>query len=97
MIILMVCLSQVATVMTSYILIWWQEDHFNRGNNFYMGLYGALAVAQALFTFLLGAVLAMCTFWASVTLHRLAIKAVLRAPQSFFDVRRDLFCSFRHF
>jgi len=87
MIILMVCLSQVATIMTSYVLIWWQEDHFNRGNNFYMGLYGALAVAQALFTFLLGAVLAMCTFWASVTLHRLAVKAVLRAPQSFFDVR----------
>jgi ATP-binding cassette subfamily C (CFTR/MRP) protein 1 len=50
-----------------------------------MGLYAALGLSSALFTFLMGerAVVMGCT--ASETLHREAIDAVGRAPMSFFD------------
>lgn len=85
------CCSQVTDDVCSspsYTLIWWKADTFEKPTGVYMGMYGALAVAQAIFTFLLGSVLALCTFYASVTLHQLAIKSVLKAPQSFFGESR---------
>ncbi|CDZ96537.1 abc transporter [Phaffia rhodozyma] len=85
MLLITMCLSQVATVMTSYVLIWWQEGKYGFPIGIYMTLYGTLAVASAVFTFLMGAVFAFVTFYASVSLHRQALARVMKAPQSFFD------------
>jgi ABC-type multidrug transport system fused ATPase/permease subunit len=81
----MVCLSQVATVLASYMLVWWQEDYFGIPIGGYMAAYAGLAIAQALFTFFMGVAFAYITYYASVSLHRSAIARVLRAPSSFYD------------
>jgi hypothetical protein len=52
--ILMICLSQVATVLASYFLVWWQEDYFGIPIGGYMAAYAGLAVSQAVFTFFMG-------------------------------------------
>lgn len=48
-------LSQAATVLTSYFLVWWQEDAFGLPIGAYMGCYAALAIAQVSSPSILGA------------------------------------------
>uniref|UniRef100_A0A8H7Y0W3 ABC transporter n=1 Tax=Psilocybe cubensis TaxID=181762 RepID=A0A8H7Y0W3_PSICU len=82
---LSLALLQGATVMSSYWLVWWQENTFERSQGFYMGLYAMLGVAQAIFSFTMGATFALLTFFASQSLHKQAIKRVMHAPMSFFE------------
>ncbi|KAJ3566148.1 hypothetical protein NP233_g7188 [Leucocoprinus birnbaumii] len=85
MLILSMILMQGATVISSYWLVWWQEMSFHRPQGFYMGVYAALGVSQAITAFFMFSVLAMWTFFASRQLHRAAIERVMRAPMSFFE------------
>ncbi|KAG8878402.1 hypothetical protein FRB97_002483 [Tulasnella sp. 331] len=78
-------LMQVAQVMNSYWLIWWQANTFRHSSSFYMALYAILGISQALFTFALGATMALLSFYACVNLHRQAVRKVFHAPMSFFD------------
>ncbi|KAF9560470.1 ABC transporter [Agrocybe pediades] len=74
-------LMQGATVLSSYWLVWWQEQSFHQPQGFYMGIYAALGVSQALFSFVMGASFALLTYFASQSLH----KRVMHAPMSFFE------------
>ncbi|CUA69652.1 ABC transporter C family member 12 [Rhizoctonia solani] len=76
-----VLLTQGATVM----LVYWQEMKWAYPQGFYMGIYAALAVTQAISTFVMGAVFALVSFYASVSLHRGAMKRLMHAPMAFFD------------
>lgn len=83
--VLSLALIQGATVMSSYWLVWWQESAWNQTPGFFMGIYAALGVSQALFTFTMGAAFAMLTYFASQRLHKGAIARIMHAPMSFFD------------
>lgn len=83
-----VALMQAATVLNSYWLVWWESDRFHKTPAFYMGVYAALGIAQAIATFLMGAVSGIFTYYAAVNLHEGAIRRMLHAPLStFFDVQ----------
>ncbi|KAK4699731.1 hypothetical protein P7C70_g6527, partial [Phenoliferia sp. Uapishka_3] len=83
--ILSLILMQAATNLAQFTLTWWQDDHWNRGSGFYMGLYAGMGVTSAVFTFFAGAITTVVGTTASRTLHRRAIDAVLAAPVAFFD------------
>ncbi|KDR78885.1 hypothetical protein GALMADRAFT_244528 [Galerina marginata CBS 339.88] len=74
-----------ATVLSSYWLVWWQENKWHQPQGFYMGLYGALGVANVIGTFIMGATFALFTYFSSQRLHRNAVNRVLHAPMSFFE------------
>ncbi|KAG6861355.1 hypothetical protein C0995_001088 [Termitomyces sp. Mi166 len=78
-------LIQGATVMSSYWLVYWQEEKWPRSQGFYMGIYAFLGVSQAISFFLMGSMFALLTFFASQSLHRAAITRVMHAPMSFFE------------
>jgi ABC-type multidrug transport system fused ATPase/permease subunit len=75
-------------VMNSYWLVWWQNDTFNESTGFYMGIYAFLGVAQAIFTFFMGVISGVFTYYAAQNLHAGAITRVMYAPlNTFFDVQ----------
>ncbi|KAM0788854.1 hypothetical protein ACM66B_002939 [Microbotryomycetes sp. NB124-2] len=76
---------QVAQVLQSYWLVWWQKDEFNQPNGFYMGMYAVLGVLQAVGSFAMGVAGVMIGYNASRSLHKIAIRGVMYAPMSFFD------------
>lgn len=78
-------LIQGASVMTSYWLVYWQENKFHQPNGFYLGVYAGLGVAQTLTFFMMGACFALLTYFASQRLHKIAIERIMYAPMSFFD------------
>lgn len=80
-----VAIAQGFTVMTSYWLIWWQAMEWGLSNNTFMGIYAALGIGSAITAFFMGFSNALINYFASVRLHRDAIKRVFYAPQSFFD------------
>lgn len=82
---------QGATILNSYWLIWWQEEYFGPGQTgLYMGVYAALGVLVALFTFLMGASTGFLSYWACKTLHYDAVQRLMTAPMSWFDVSKYL-------
>ncbi|KAG5653385.1 hypothetical protein H0H81_000772 [Sphagnurus paluster] len=66
-------LIQGATVMASYWLVYWQERKWNQSQGFYMGIYAALGVSQAVASFLMGSMFALLTYFASQSLHRVGV------------------------
>ena len=58
--------------MSGYWLVWWQEMKFREPQGFYMGMYAALGIAQAVGFFLLGAILSFITYFGSQALHRVS-------------------------
>ncbi|KAI0041202.1 ABC transporter [Auriscalpium vulgare] len=78
-------LMQVATVLSSYWLVWWQERKFGHPQGFYMGIYAFLGVAQALLGLVTGSVMSVMVYTASRNLHKDAIRRVMHAPMSFFE------------
>jgi ABC-type multidrug transport system fused ATPase/permease subunit len=80
-----VVLAQAFTIVTSYWLVWWQENKWPYGDGFYMGIYAGLGIGSAFSLFFQGMSLALFCYFASVRLHRNSIKRVMFAPQSFFD------------
>ncbi|KAG7096565.1 hypothetical protein E1B28_003986 [Marasmius oreades] len=83
--VLALCLVQASTVLSSYWLVYWEENHFNMSSGVYMAIYAVLGVAQAVFMFIMGSTFAMLTYFASQRLHRAAIRRVMNAPMSFFE------------
>ncbi|KIM34225.1 hypothetical protein M408DRAFT_303315 [Serendipita vermifera MAFF 305830] len=77
--------AQGAAVMSGYWLVYWQEDKWHQRPQFYMGIYAGLGIAQALGTFVIGAILSFITFFASKALHKKALKRLMYAPISFVD------------
>ncbi|RPD61094.1 P-loop containing nucleoside triphosphate hydrolase protein [Lentinus tigrinus ALCF2SS1-7] len=80
-----IALIQVAQVLSSYWLVYWQEMKWDRPPGFYMGIYAALGVSQAFTFFMMGATFASLTYFASQAMHKQAINRVMHAPMTFFE------------
>ncbi|KAG1865922.1 ABC protein, partial [Suillus subalutaceus] len=76
---------QGSLILNSYVLVWWENNKFERPNSFYQTLYGCLGVAQAIFTFFLCVGMDIISFYASQNLHHRSVRKVFHAPMSFFD------------
>lgn len=81
-----IALMQAMQVLNSYWLVWWEENTFPLSRGAYMGIYAALGVGQAIFTFLMGASMGYLSFYACKTLHQRAMFRTMYAPMSFMDV-----------
>lgn len=68
-------------------LTYWEADDFGKPSAFYEGMYAALGVSQAIFTFALGASLGVLSYCASNRLHLDALNHIFRAPMSVFDTQ----------
>ncbi|KAG1879712.1 ABC protein [Suillus subluteus] len=76
---------QGSLILNSYVLVWWENNKFERPNSFYQTLYGCLGLAQAIFTFFLCVGMDIISFYASQNLHHRSVRRVFHAPMSFFD------------
>ncbi|KAL7424431.1 ATP-binding cassette transporter yor1 [Cryptotrichosporon argae] len=85
LLLLFVVIAQGFTVLTSYWLVFWENNQFGLSNNAYMGIYAGLGIGSAVSVFFMGMSQALINYFASVRLHRDAIQRVMFAPQSFFD------------
>ncbi|KAG9092782.1 hypothetical protein FRC06_011800 [Ceratobasidium sp. 370] len=85
LLLLSILLAQGATVMSAYWLVYWQQMKWDYPQGFYMGIYAGLGSAQAVTMFTMGGLFALMSFYASVSLHRDAMKRLMHAPMSFFD------------
>ncbi|KNE92674.1 hypothetical protein, variant [Puccinia striiformis f. sp. tritici PST-78] len=83
--ILSVVFEQSAVVMSSYWLVWWQTARIQISQATYMGVYASLGIFQTFSGFAMGAVGVTIGCYASKNLHHGALKAITRAPLSFFD------------
>ncbi|EIW69200.1 hypothetical protein TREMEDRAFT_44369 [Tremella mesenterica DSM 1558] len=80
-------IMQVSQVLSAVWLTWWQDDHFNLSLGVYEGVYAALGLGQALFTFGLGGSLGLLAYLASNHLHHKALEHVFLSPMSLFDTQ----------
>ncbi|KAK8218735.1 ABC transporter [Phyllosticta capitalensis] len=85
LVILLLCLSQAANIVTSLWLSWWTSDKYGMSQGAYIGIYAGLGGAQALLMFLFSVVLSFGGTEASKVMLHQAMHRVLRAPMSFFD------------
>ncbi|WVW79673.1 hypothetical protein I302_101642 [Kwoniella bestiolae CBS 10118] len=80
-------IMQGSQVMATVWLTWWQEGKYNQAWNVYQGIYAALGVTQAVFTFAMGAVMGVLASLASQNLHSSALANVFYSPKSMFDTQ----------
>ncbi|WAR53410.1 hypothetical protein PtB15_2B841 [Puccinia triticina] len=85
LLVISIILEQSAVVFSSYWLVWWQNAKLQISQATYMGVYASLGIFQTLSGFSIGAVGVIFGFYASKNLHHGALKAIARAPLSFFD------------
>ncbi|KAH7105792.1 ABC protein [Auriculariales sp. MPI-PUGE-AT-0066] len=78
-------LMQVFQITNIYSLVWWQNNSFDQPYRVYMGMYAALGVGQAIFTFLMGLTMGWMAIYVSRNMHYSAIHKVFHAPMVFFD------------
>ncbi|KAF9048460.1 ABC protein [Panaeolus papilionaceus] len=78
-------MMQGSQILSSYTLVWWQANFFNRPFSFYQILYASLGIAQSISTFLMGFSADVFSYFVSRNLHRSAIFHIFHAPMSFFD------------
>ncbi|KAG9075990.1 hypothetical protein FRC06_009775, partial [Ceratobasidium sp. 370] len=80
-----IILAQGCYALSSYWLVWWQDNTFKISSNVYMAGYAALGLGYALFSLIMGIALCCLTYESSKHLHRQALNQVFHAPMSFFD------------
>lgn len=73
--------------MNSYWLIYWENETFGPGKDgLYMGVYAALGVLVAIFTFLMGAATGFLSYWACKSLHYDALQRLMYTPMKWYNV-----------
>ncbi|KAG8682306.1 hypothetical protein FRC08_015043, partial [Ceratobasidium sp. 394] len=80
-----IILAQGCYALSSYWLVWWQDNTFKISSNVCMAGYAALGLGYALFSLIMGIALCCLTYESSKHLHRQALNQVFHAPMSFFD------------
>ncbi|WWC68921.1 uncharacterized protein I206_102857 [Kwoniella pini CBS 10737] len=85
--VLFATIMQGSQVMATVWLTWWQDSHFNQTWSVYQGVYAALGISQAMFTFAMGATLGVMANLASQNLHSAALDNVFYSPKSVFDTQ----------
>ena len=78
-------LMQGCNILSMLWITYWQADQFKRSQNFYMGVYAALGIAQALFTFGLGATIGILSYFASRSLYSKSLHRLFHTPMSFLS------------
>ncbi|KAG7451077.1 ABC protein [Guyanagaster necrorhizus] len=78
-------LMQGSQILSSYTLVWWQANAFDRPFSFYQVLYAGLGLSQALFTMLLGISIDIMSSLISRNLHKSALWNIFHATMAFFD------------
>jgi ATP-binding cassette subfamily C (CFTR/MRP) protein 1 len=78
-------LQSVSGIIVNLFLSWLTDHKFNQSINWYLGIYAALSVATAIFTFLALLSLTSATVEAAKSLHDQSFLSLLMAPISFFD------------
>ena len=68
-------------------LTYWQDETFGLSWSIYEGVYAALGVASAIFTFAMGATMGIMAYYASNNLHREALENVFYSPMSVFETQ----------
>ncbi|KAL2867563.1 P-loop containing nucleoside triphosphate hydrolase protein [Aspergillus lucknowensis] len=86
LIFLLLVLAQGSNISTSLWLSFWISDEFGYSTGLYIGVYAALGTVQALLMFTFAILLSVLGTRASKVMFRQAIKKVLHAPMSFFDI-----------
>ncbi|KAF8322189.1 hypothetical protein DL93DRAFT_2051237 [Clavulina sp. PMI_390] len=85
LLVLFTALTQAASVMTTYWLVYWEEKKWKYPSGFYMGMYAAIGVSQSITYFFFGSTIAMIVYFASVSIHKQAVRRIFHAPMSFFE------------
>ncbi|WVQ63051.1 uncharacterized protein L199_001202 [Kwoniella botswanensis] len=80
-------IMQGSQVIATVWLTWWQEGRYNQPWNVYQGVYAALGMSQAIFTFAMGAIMGILASLASQNLHSSALANVFYSPKSMFDTQ----------
>ena len=78
-------LMQGCNILSMLWITYWQNDEFNRSPNFYMGIYAALGIGQAFFTFALGATIGVLSYFASRSLYSSSLRRLFHTPMSFLS------------
>ncbi|KAF8899910.1 ABC protein [Gymnopilus junonius] len=82
LLVVIILMMQGSQLVSSYTLVWWQENFFHRSFSFYQTLYAILGVSQAISTFLLGCCTDVFSYFVSQNLHHDGITNVFHAPMS---------------
>lgn len=68
-------------------LTYWQDGTFGLSWSVYEGVYAALGVSSAVFTFAMGATMGFLAYFASNNLHREALQNIFYSPMSVFETQ----------
>lgn len=74
-------------LMSRVWLTYWQDGSFGLSWSIYEGVYAALGVSSAVFTFAMGATMGFMAYFASNNLHREALENVFYSPMSVFETQ----------
>ncbi|ORX36438.1 P-loop containing nucleoside triphosphate hydrolase protein [Kockovaella imperatae] len=85
--ILFALVMQTSQVMSTVWLTYWEAFKFGPGESLYQGVYAGLGLLQALFTFGMGASMGIMSFYASKSLHRMALRNIFFSPMAVFDTQ----------
>jgi ABC-type multidrug transport system fused ATPase/permease subunit len=85
----MYVIDQGSNVLTNWWLEFWstdsQEHPGEHGVSFYLGMYAALVLLNALLVFARGFYVVITQLYSARKLHKAMLDCVIRAPMSFFD------------
>lgn len=76
--------------LTAFFSVWltyWQDEKFSLPWSIYEGVYAALGVSSAIFTFAMGATMGVMAYFASNALHGDALDNVFYSPMSVFETQ----------
>ena len=74
-----------SSILGNYWLNLWTQDKFNKGYEFYLGIYGGIGALQAVATLFLMMIFGLTSLNASKVLHRNMLLRIMKSPMSFFD------------
>ena len=83
--VLFATIMQTSQVMSTVWLTYWQDQTFSLPLGTYEGVYAALGLSQAIFTFLMGATMGVLSYLASNNLYASALQNIFYSPMSIFD------------
>lgn len=81
---LLLIVAQGSSILTGLWLSYWTSNRFNLSIDEYIGVYSGLGFAQALLTFIVGAVLTCLATQSSMVIFRRSLAAVIHSPMDFF-------------
>ncbi|UZJ53675.1 hypothetical protein CBS101457_002995 [Exobasidium rhododendri] len=82
---LFLALTQASIVLSSYWLVFWEEDEFQQSTTFYMAVLAGIAVSISVFSTFYRLCFGSMSYFASRWLHYATLRRLLQTPMSWFD------------